>query len=216
LIYFQARLFFATKKLEDKMSRLVPTLVFALFSASSAIAAEDVIISHHEVLKSCGKIGFLDKTIKEIKTPEGQAILTAVATYIGFDPTAVNVLINNIPIEGDGNQQDTHPFIRSPVGYTICAARPTNLKMGSGQYGIETHGDTTFNSTIVRNAQTNGLAMYMVVPCKASTDTRVQSGFDVTFVRADAGWENVYPNCMATGSHPWLARNNGTTLNVPK
>jgi hypothetical protein len=87
--------------------------------------------------------------------------------------------------------------------------------MGAGDKGIETHGDTTFNSTIVRDDKNNGLGMYMVVPCKASTDTRVASGFDVTFVKADPGWEAKYPLCMKTGSHPWLARNNSTQLNVP-
>lgn len=182
--------------------------------ASGPAFAEDVIVSHFDVLKQCAKVSFLAKTIKEAKTPEGQALLNVGASLVGINPTVVSIGIRAIPIEGASQEQDTHPFIRSPDGYTICSAKPSNLNMGSGDNGIETHGDTTFNATIVRDAKNDGLAMYMVVPCKASTDTRVQSGFDVTFVKADAGWRNKYPQCVKTGSHPWLARNNHTSLNV--
>ncbi|TCM62368.1 hypothetical protein [Rhizobium sp. BK068] len=193
------------------MKTLLAGVIVAL-TPFQVFADSDVIVSHFEVLKQCGKMSFIDKTVKELNTPEGKALITLAAGAVGVDPTLVGVAVAAIPIEGQGNQQDTHPFIRSPVGYTICSARPSNLNTGAGQYGIETHGDTTFNSTIVRKSDQNGLAMYMVVPCKASTDTRVQSGFDVTFVKADGGWEQRYPKCQKTGSHPWLARNNGTTL----
>ncbi|PWI54093.1 hypothetical protein B5K03_11645 [Rhizobium phaseoli] len=193
------------------MKTLIAAVVVAL-APLQVLADDDVIVSHFEVLKQCGRMSFVDKTMKELNTPEGKAIISVAAGALGLDPTLVGFAVAAIPIEGQNNQQDTHPFIRAPSGYTICYARPSNLNMGSGQYGIETHGDTTFNSTIVRDAKKNGLAMYMVVPCKRSTDTRVQSGFDVTFVKASAGWEQKYPNCQKTGSHPWLARNNGTTL----
>lgn len=180
----------------------------------AAAVADDVLISHFEVLKACKKVSFLDKTVKELKTPEGQALLNVAAGLVGVNPTAVKIGLAAIPIEGgDKQEQDTHPFIRSPAGYTICSAKPSNLNMGSGDKGIETHGDTTFNSTMVRDDKNNGLGMYLVVPCKASTDTRVQSSFDVTFVKADPGWEGKF-QCAKTGSHPWLARNNGTKLNV--
>jgi hypothetical protein len=189
-----------------------------VLSVAPCEAADDVIVSHFEVLKACKKISFLDKTVKELKTPQGQAILAAGAAMVGVDPKTVGVVAKAIPVDNQSTEQDTYPFIRSPEGYTICSARPSNLNTGSGQYGIETHGDTTFNSTVVRGGGTqkkdDGLWMYMVVPCKASTDTRVQSGFDVTFVKADPGWERKYPKCMPTGMHPWLARNNGTRLEV--
>jgi hypothetical protein len=188
-------------------------LTAMLMLIPSQAFADDVIISHFEVLKKCGKVDFFSKTIKEAGTPEGRALIGVAASLIGINPTIVKIGIAALPIEGTGSQQDTYPFIRSPNGYTICSAKPSNMNMGSGENGVETHGDTTFNSTIVRDAKNNGLAMYMVVPCKTNTDTRVQSGFDVTFVKADAaGGENKYPQCMKTGTHPWLARNNHTTL----
>ncbi|TBY41605.1 hypothetical protein [Rhizobium leguminosarum] len=193
------------------MKTLIAAVVVAL-APLQVLADDDVIVSHFEVLKQCKKMSFIDKTIKEAKTPEGKALITVAAGALGVDPTLVGFAVAAIPIEGQNNSQDTYPFIRSPVGYTICSARPSNLKMGSGQYGIETHGDTTFNSTIKRDPTTNGLGMYMVVPCKVGTDTRVQAGFDVIFVKAAAGWEQKYPTCQKTESHPWLARNNGTTL----
>jgi hypothetical protein len=195
------------------MRKVFFALPFFVLSSGAAFA-EDVIVSHFEVLKQCAKISFLAKTIKEAKTPEGKALLNVAGSLVGIDPSVVSIGIMAIPIEGAGQEQDTHPFIRSPQGFTICSAKPSNLNMGSGENGIETHGDTTFNSTIVRDLNTNGLSMYMVVPCKASTDTRVQSGFDVTFVKADAGWETKYPQCSKVRSHPWLARNNHTSLNV--
>ena len=197
----------------EAMRKAIFAFSLALFIPWPAFA-EDVLVSHFEVLKKCAKIDFLSKTVKEAKTPEGQALIKLAASLVGVDPTIVNIGLAVIPIEGVGKKQDTYPFIRSPVGYTICSAKPSNLNMGAGENGIQTHGDTTFNSTIVRDAKNNGLAMYMVVPCKATTDTRVQSGFDVTFVKADPGWEKKYPQCMKTGSHPWLARNNHTSLNV--
>jgi hypothetical protein len=182
--------------------------------APGVAVAQAVLISHHEILKKCGKIDFITKTIKEAKTPEGQALIQVAASAIGVDPNTVDIAIATIPVAGAGNQQDTYPNIPSPSSYTICNAIPSNLNMGSGDKGIETHGDTTFNATIRRDSVFNGLAMYVVIPCKASTDTRVQSGFDVTFVKADPGWETRFPQCAKTGSHPWLARNNHTDLNV--
>ncbi|WHO74621.1 hypothetical protein [Rhizobium sp. BT03] len=193
------------------MKMLIAGVIVAL-TPFQVSADDDVLVSHFEVLKQCNRMSFIDKTAKELNTPEGKALITVAAGALGVDPTLVGLAVAAIPIEGQNNEQDTHPFIRTPKGYTICTARPSNLNTGSGQYGIETHGDTTFNSTIIRDPAKNGLAMYMVVPCKRSTDTRVQAGFDVTFVKAAAGWEQKYPNCQKTGSHPWLARNNGTTL----
>jgi hypothetical protein len=193
------------------MRKIFLSLFFALSIPPCAVAADDVLVSHYEVLKQCKKISFLEKTTKEANTPEGQAIIGIAANIIGVNPNIIKIGLSAIPVEGAGNEQDTYPFIRSPVGYTICSAKPSNLNTGSGQFGIETHGDTTFNSVIVREQNKNGLGMYMVVPCKAGTDTRVQAGFDAVFVRADPGWESKY-KCMKTGSNPWLARNNETKL----
>ena len=201
------------------MRRQISTLVALCLFYSSGAHAQDVIVNHYEVLKQCKKMSFFDKTIKELNTPEGRALISIAGKLVGINPDIVNIATRAIPIKGQSNVQDTYPFIRSPVGYTICSAAPSNLNTGSGMHGIETHGDTTFNSTIRRvmkdrNLNDDGLAMYMVVPCKASTDTRVQAGFDVTFVKADPGWREKYKACLPSGTHPWLARNNSTTLNV--
>lgn len=198
------------------MTKLTCALLCSVAMGGSGLArAEDVLASHYNVLKKCDKISFLEKTAKEANTPEGKALIAIVVSMVGVDPNIVSIGLAAIQVEAGGSGQDTYPFVRSPVGYTICSAQPSSLNIGAGENGIETHGDTTFNSTIVRDDKNNGLAMYMVVPCKASTDTRVQTSFDVAFVKAESGWEAKFPKCMKTGLHPWLARNNHTQLNVP-
>ncbi len=205
------------------MKRIAAISMALVLSSSPSFATDDdVIVSRFDILKACKKINFFDKTAKELKTPEGTVVLAAIASMVGVDPKTVSAAVKALPIENQTTAQDTYPLIRSPVGYTICSARPSNANNPryAGQYGIETHGDTTFNATIVRDdgskTKNDGLQMYMVVPCKAGTDTRVESVIDITFVKAVPSWEKKYPKCMPTGMHPWLARNNRTSLEVKR
>ncbi|MGJ4945023.1 hypothetical protein ACQR1W_30970 [Bradyrhizobium sp. HKCCYLS1011] len=180
---------------------------------------DDVIVHHFDWIVQHDKQSFVEKTVKEANTPEGKAIIGAVATYIGVNPKVTSIglaaLAATAPRAG---VQDTNGLIQSPVGYTICYARPSNPNMGAGDKGIETHGDSTFNSTINRVIPGNnfdGLGWSMTVPFSRGGDHRVAASFDVVMVKAVPGWQNVYKNCELTGEHPWLARNNSTQLNVP-
>jgi hypothetical protein len=196
-----------------------PINVLMLCLLAQSAWGQDVLVAHYEVLRQCGRDLFNQSQLGALNSAFGKDLVSKGAALAGVDPAAVEIGVRQIPAEHANDRgQDTYPLVRSPVGYTVCAASPSNPNMGAGQAGIETHGDTTFNATILRVipgiTHDDGLAMYLVVPCKRSTDTRVQASFDVTFVRAEPGWQDRF-KCSATGSHPWLARNNSTSLNVP-
>lgn len=198
------------------------TVVCAATAAMSSMAAqaeEEILAQRYDVNIQKDKLTILEKTTKELATPEGQALVTAVATYFGLPADKINVgIATAAKFVVPGGQQDTSGIIRTPVGYTICYAKPSNENMGSGDKGIETHGDTTFNTSLIRvipgKNNDDGLAWYMSIPHKAGTDTRVAGSFDVVWVKADPGWQVRYKQCRPSGEHPWLARNNSTTLNA--
>ncbi|SFV01025.1 hypothetical protein [Bradyrhizobium arachidis] len=198
--------------------RMIAGVVAVIGTPYSALA-QDVLAQRYNVFIQHDKVSFIQKTIKELNTPEGRAVLSAAAAYLGVDPATVNAAIaGTADMVVPKDQQDSRGIIRSSEGYTICLAKPSNENMGAGQHGIETHGDTTFNTSLVRvipgRNNDDGLVWYTVVPFKASTDTRVAGSFDVVFVKASPGWRERYPNCRPSGEHPWLARNNHTQLNV--
>lgn len=206
---------------EEAAMRLFQTLTVlaSLASLNTGANAQEILVQRYNVHIQRDKLSIIEKTTKELNTPEGRALVTAVAMYFGVNPAAINAgIAEGAKMIVPGGQQDMSGLIRTPVGYTICYARPSNPNMGAGQHGIETHGDTTFNTTLMRvipgRNNDDGLGWYMVVPRKAGTDTRVSGSFDVAWVRADPGWRQRYPQCRPSGEHPWLARNNSTSLNV--
>ncbi|WP_271504272.1 hypothetical protein [Bradyrhizobium sp. CCBAU 11357] len=191
----------------------------AVAATPNLVSAQDVLVQRYNVFVQRDQQSFIEKTVKELNTPEGSAVLTVVGTYLGMDPKILNAAVaGTASLVVPSNQQDTSGIIRSPEGYTVCLARPADPKMGAGQHGIETHGDTTFNTTLLRvipgKVSDDGLSWSMSVPKKRGTDTRVAGSFDIVFVKADPGWRERYPACRPAGEHPWLARNNRTQLNA--
>jgi len=174
---------------------------------------EQVLVARYNWLVARPKTNIIPNFIKQLNTPKGKVIIGLVAPYLGVSGELISIGVANIPIHVTGGPQDFRGVIQSPVGYTICYARPFNPNLGAGDKGIETHGDTTFNATVLRvipGTNQDGLAWYMVVPQKVGTDTRVHAPFEVVWVKADPGWETRYKNCKPTGEHSWLARNNHT------
>ena len=91
--------------------------------------------------------------------------------------------------------------------------------IGPGDRGIEAYGDTTFNTSLVAGVipdrnNDDGLVWNLSVPFETITDARVTGVFDIVFVKADPDWKQRHPECRPSGKHPWLARNNYTSLNV--
>jgi hypothetical protein len=204
--------------------------VFTLFIAMAttlitiigpALAQEDkVLVNEYYWIVQQPKVNIAENTLKQLNTPEGKAIIGTAATLIGLDPTLTGTIIGIAgaasKLTSSQNGDERSGLIQSPVGYTICAARPSNPHYGAGDKGIETHCDTTFNSTILRvhpGVNLDGLGWYMAVPRKVGCDSRVAAPFVVVWVKADPGWQNQH-HCEPTGEHPWLARNNSTRLNV--
>lgn len=186
---------------------------------SLELQAQEYIVQRYSIYIQRDKLSFVDKGIKEANTREGRAILSAAATLAGANPETVNGIItaaqNFLPAQ---KQQDMRGVIQSKPGYTICYAKPVG-PLGAGEHDIETHGDSTWNTSLIRvipekNQNFDGLAWYIVAPTKADTDTRVNGTYDIVFVRADPGWQSRFPGCRPTGEHPWLARNNHTRVNV--
>lgn len=186
--------------------------VLACIIYGNTAFAQDMLVANYSVTIAKDKLSFVEKTIKEANTPEGRALISAAAAGAGVDPNTVSVAMAALAAaKGKTEGEAYYRNITSPKGYTICTAKPHGLKSYNG---VESHGDSTFNSTIVRNKDFDGLSMYMVVPQKASTDTRVSSNFYLTFVSKTKDFVSKYPKCQKTGWHPWLSRNNSTRLNV--
>jgi hypothetical protein len=123
----------------------------AAISSTAAQAEEEILAQRYDVNIQKDKLSIIEKTTKELTTPEGQALVTAVATYFGLPADKINIgIATAAKFVVPGGQQDTSGLIRTPVGYTICYAQPSNPNMGSGDKGIETHGDTTFNTSLLR------------------------------------------------------------------
>lgn len=194
--------------------------VAAAIATPLAVSAQtDVLAQRYDVFIQHDKLNVFQKTVKELNTSEGRIVLGAAATYLGLDPNSTNAAVaGSAHMVVPNGPEEFRGIIKSPAGYTICLAKPANPNMGAGEQGIETHGDTTFNATLIRvipgKNNDDGLAWYIVVPFKAGTDTRVTGSFDVVWVKASPGWQQRWPGCRPSGEHPWLARNNHTQLNV--
>ena len=197
------------------LHRAMLASIFVLIAAPCF--AQDVLVRHFEVFVEHRKQNIVEKTVSELNTTQGKALVSAVSTYVGIDPTVTSIAISAVAQRIGSFAQESKGLIQTPVGYTVCYALPSNPHAGAGDKGIETHGDSTFNGTIVRvipGYNFDGLAWYMFVPNAAGHDSRVTTAFDVVAVKADPGWQNRYKNCEPTGEHAWLARNNGTRVNV--
>jgi hypothetical protein len=83
---------------------------------------------------------------------------------------------------------------------------------------VTTREDSTFNTTVLRvipgKQNFDGLAYYVVAPRKKKKVV-VDASFAILYANASVpNWFSTY-QCMKTGDHPWLSRNNSTQLNVP-
>jgi hypothetical protein len=196
------------------------TIAFICVVQNSKSIAQEYLLQRYDPFVQHGKPSFLEKRIKELNTKEGRAAVNALASYIGIDPVKIDAgIARTADILIPPDQEDIGGLIRTPEGYTICYAKPAMDDIGAGQRGIETYGDTIFNTSLVRvipdRNNDDGLVWNLVVPFEAITDARVTGVFDVVFVKADPGWRQHHRECRPSGEHPWLARNNYTSLNVP-
>lgn len=91
---------------------------------------------------------------------------------------------------------DFRGIYRAPVGWEICTA-----KIDWGHTGIS--GGTTFNSTIVRTANDNGLGWYVSVEQAEGYGTGVTSSLVLEFVKAGTLQSH---GCWPSGVHPWLCK----------
>lgn len=206
------------------MHRLTMLTVFFItlsYSANIAQAKNEEILVSRQTIKIENRVSFVDKTLKEWNSDEGKSITAAVgavATFFGLDPTYLTAAAYANRLYQDKKRStptDYYFKIKSPKGYTMCSAKPTDSK---GEYrGVESSRDSTFNSTILRKKSGGGeLRMYAAVPPRTKVTTRAMSTFDIVYFRTDV-WrknKNIRKKCQVNKSHPWLSRNNQTRLNV--
>ena len=190
--------------------------------ANAQQLSEDVIYSqHHFYIENdgAGIIPVLVNTVKQGNTDEGKLIIGTVLSFVGVDPATTTAGIEAIAAvvtDTQGNE-DIRGLIQAPPGYTICYASPVNPN--GAYHGIETTEDSSFNTSIMRvdlakGQNFDGLGWNTVAPHKVGVTVRIDASFEVVFVKAVPGWQNLYKNCEATGEHPWLSRNNETRLRV--
>jgi len=136
----------------------------------------------------------IDVLVHQIGTPEGRAILAAVATAIGADPQTATEVAAAVPLPGiDTGATDNYPFYHAPVGMTICKAGPLGT--------IET-SHSSWSARVVRDAKNDGLAMYVSVGTSPGQTHRAEGSFFIQFVKAEGDWEHKY-GCTATGTVIW-------------
>jgi hypothetical protein len=196
---------------------------FALLLVTPAFAQE-LYVDRYRIRIQQDRLTFFEKTSKEAQTPEGQAIIGSVSTYLGIPPEYVAIGMEGLSVltSEQRSEEEFSGLIQSAPGYTICFARTScvgqGCDLGAGEHGIETHGDSTFNGTVMRvipgRWELDGLGWYLFAPIRASRDSRVDALFDVGVVKAEGDWMTKF-NCQENGFHPWLARNNSTSLDVP-
>lgn len=194
------------------MSPVVLFVVFLLNSISSTQASEELIVANEFHVTEGG--GFVAKTLKEMGSQEFQAIATAACAAYGVNCSSAvgairtaaeigapivgqaggNVYITGNVTKHDG--EEWHGIFRAPVGYEICEAR-----LDYGRMSIT--GPSTFNTSIVRTPNDNGLGFYAVIPKNRPTRQWVDAYFVIKYVQAGTVGQN---KCAPTGSYPWLCK----------
>jgi hypothetical protein len=155
--------------------------------------------------------GFIAKTLKEMGSPEFQGIATAACAAFGgvdcssaadairkaapvFGQAGGNVYITGNVTKHDG--EEWRGIFRAPLGYEICDAR-----LDYGRMSITS--PSTFNTSIVRTPDENGLGFYAVVPKNRPSRQWIDAYFVIKYLPAGTVGQH---NCAPTGSNPWLCK----------
>jgi hypothetical protein len=186
--------------------------VALLLASVSFVRAEELLVAHEFRVSEAG--GFGAKTLKEMGSPEFQAIVTAACAAYGVNCSSAAGAIRKAaeigsPIVGQAGSkvyitgdvthhqgEDWAGIFRAPVGYEICEA-----KLDYGRMSIT--GESTFNTSILRSPNDNGLGFYAVIPKNRPSGQCVEAYFVVKYVKGGTVPQN---NCAPTGTHPWLCK----------
>ena len=92
----------------------------ALIVMSSQVSAQDVSVQDFDWDVVHHKVSVIDNTIKQANTPEGQAIIGAVATTLGVDPKTTSIALAALAQlqKPDDSKEDMGTTIQSPPGYS--------------------------------------------------------------------------------------------------
>src|ERR1700720_166195 len=134
--------------------------VALLLASVSFVRAEELLVAHEFHVSEAG--GFGAKTLKEMGSPEFQAIVTAACAAYGVDCSSAAGAIrkaaeigspivgqagSNVYITGNVTKHDGEEWagtFRAPIGYEICGAW-----LDYGNMSIT--GESTFNTSILRS-----------------------------------------------------------------
>ena len=163
--------------------------------AASLDGGNRLIVAYHWKIEHRAKNPF-DVAITQLATPEGKALLGAVASVAGFNPTLVTIISASLPnLNVNAAVTDNTGVIKPPSGMTICKA---------GAIGLET-SHAYWSSSIVRNDKQSGLAFYTSVGISPGQTHRIDGKFYIEFVKQIDGWDKKYA-CMLDGAKVWEQR----------
>ena len=152
------------------LRHLIAAMWLLVSTTSSGEAQEDILVQRYNLNIQRDKLNVAQQAAKAISDPKDIPIFfPGVAGILTSYPADVSVGAAAAKMIIPSGKQDMSGLIQTPPGYTICLAKPVEGS-GAGQHGIETHGDTTFNTTLLRvlpnRNNVDGLGWYLVVPWK--------------------------------------------------
>jgi hypothetical protein len=192
--------------------RSVVLPVTILIASVSFVQAEEMLVANEFHVTEGG--GFVSKTLKEMGSPQFQALVTAACAAYGADCSSAAATIrkaaeigapivgregSDVYITGNVTKHDGEEWygiFRAPNGYEICEA-----KLDYGHMSIT--GPSTFNTAIVRTLNENGLGFYAVIPKNRPSRQWIDAYFVIKYVKSGATGLNM---CAQTGSNPWLCK----------
>jgi hypothetical protein len=188
-------------------------LFVCLYAASAALCRAEVILVAHEFHVTEGG-GFINKTLKEMNSNEFQAAMTVGCAAYGVDCSKAAIAIrkgaeiggtvvgqagSKVFITGDVTKQAGEEWwgiFRAPVGYEICTVHNDYNRMSIT-------GETTFNTTVLRTPNDNGLGFYAVIPKNRPVGQWVEAYFVVKYVDSGSMGQN---QCVPSGTPAWQCK----------
>jgi hypothetical protein len=174
---------------------LLASLVVGMGSAQ----AQEIVGQRYQINRTVSPEGPWQWVVRQVNTPEGQALLAAAGAAFAIPPGTISTVVAVADVAArfePRRGEEYRGILPAPGGYSICRVQ----RVGTG---FSVSRRTTFNTTINRSSDNNGLSWYAHIPRERWRHGRSWVNVDmyVWFVRR--GLESQY-NCSPSGLHPWL------------
>lgn len=106
---------------------------------------------------------FLWKTVQEIGSPEGQAIIVATCGYFGLDCTKAAAALGAVARLTKQDGEQSYVSVYSPEGYALCRVyMPTSVRNITRESTL----NGRYNAAIPEKGLRDRLSLYAVVPVR--------------------------------------------------